>query len=507
MDLKGTRVKGYYRCAALGAAALALSLLFAGCSLPSAEAEAEEETSPVQAMALRAPGIYDSEDTAIVVKKDLEAGTIQFQNIATSRRYTLNYDGATKLYDRYDEAVSMEQLQEGCIATVRFYKPDKTLAYVKVYPDCLYYDNVDNYSMNLSRGTMNIGSGVYNISGHVVVVSDGREVDLMDVNQMDVLSVWGYKNMIYSINVERGHGYLRLQNETYFLNGWLDVGDRVIQKVSEDMLLVVPEGTFPVTVSNKGSSATQEITFARNEEMAWDLGDVEITVVQKGRLIFTLTPATAKVTIDGNAVDVSKPVELDYGLHRMRVTADGYDTVAQYIKVAEPSATIGIELEQSEESAKAEASSKEKSSETDKKTDKDQENESDGDSKPASSKTESKTSSGNRDGEDDEEDSSTEKNDNKSGSNSDNDKDDDDEKNSAVSASAKYKVYIDAPEGVEVYLDGNYVGITPTNFPKTEGSYVVTLRKSGYQTRSYTLQIDGEKKDVNYSFTELGKLE
>jgi hypothetical protein len=74
-------------------------------------------------------------------------------------------------------------------------------------------------------------------------------------------------------------------------------------------------------------------------------------------------------------------------------------------------------------------------------------------------------------------------------------------------ASGKYKVYIDAPEGVEAYLDGNYIGITPVSFTKKAGSYVVSLRKAGYQTRSYTLQIDNEEKDINYTFTDLIELE
>ena len=45
-------------------------------------------------------GIYDSEDAAVVVRKDLEAKTVQFQNIASSRRYTLTYDGTTMIYDK-----------------------------------------------------------------------------------------------------------------------------------------------------------------------------------------------------------------------------------------------------------------------------------------------------------------------------------------------------------------------------------------------------------------------
>lgn len=315
---------------------------------------------------------------------------------------------------------------------------------------------------------------------------------MMEVNTMDVLSVWGYKDRIYGIYIEKGHGYLRLQNEDYFVNGWIDIGDRVIRKVAEDMLLVVPEGTHKVTVSHKGSSATQEITFARNEEMAWDLGEVEITVVQKGTVIFTLTPLTAKVLIDGKEVDVSKPVEIEYGLHRMRITAEGYDAVAQYIRVAEPSANIAVELEKSEEETQEASSEKKDTTEKDaSEKDTDQEDDVDDEEGTTSKKYQSKLS--------DTEDEDTEEKSSK--------KQEEDSKDTVVSSKSKYKVYIDAPDGVEAYVDGNYIGITPISFNKVPGSYVVTLRKTGYQSRSYTLQIDEEQKDVNYSFTDLVKLE
>lgn len=66
-----------------------------------------------------------------------------------------------------------------------------------------------------------------------------------------------------------------------------------------------------------------------------------------------------------------------------------------------------------------------------------------------------------------------------------------------------YQVYIDAPEGAEVYVDGNYIGICPISFRKVEGPHVITLRRTGYETRSYTIQVDGEDKDISYSFAEL----
>ncbi len=491
--------KGCFSALAAAFAALAL----AGCSLqdiadqlsqnPAADSSAQE-TQPQQDTAVRPSNIYDSEDTAVVVKKDYEAGTIQLQNIRTSRRYTLNYSGTTRVYNRHGDDISMKQLEEGSVVTARFYRENKALSYIKAISDGIYYSKLDNYSMDLEKGTFSTGGNIYNISGHIVVISDGREADLMDVNKVDVLSVWGYDNMIYGINVERGHGYLRLQNETYFVDGWVEVGDRIMRKITKDMLLVVPEGTFDVTVSSKGSSATQRITFARNEEMAWDLGSIEITVVQKGSIIFAITPATATaaVTIDGNAVNIAKPVELDYGLHRMRITAEGYDTISQYIRVAEPTASIDIELQKSEEESVQEESSSADTSlaQNDNTT-----------ASPPGTKTQTNTDTDANDGGEE----SSESKESDGDDNKENDDDDDDD--NVISSDSDYKVYIDAPDGVEAYLNGNYIGITPVSFAKTAGNYVITLRKTGYQTRSYTLQIDSEKKDVNYSFTELSELD
>ena len=68
---------------------------------------------------------------------------------------------------------------------------------------------------------------------------------------------------------------------------------------------------------------------------------------------------------------------------------------------------------------------------------------------------------------------------------------------------AQYKVFVDAPAFAEGYLDGNYVGIAPTSFAKSEGSHIITLRRSGCETRSYTISVDREYKDVTYSFAEL----
>lgn len=452
----------------------AVLCLLGGCSFLEPGAAQESEQAVHTGVVTVTPGMYDSEDTAIVIAKDTQESAIQLQNLATGKRYTLNYDGATYIYDKHEQEISLGQVELGAVVNVKFYKPKKLLASMKVDAQAMHFEELDNYVLDTKRGTISVGETVYNLSNHLVILSEEEQVELIDINQLDVLSIWGYNNQIYSINVEQGHGYLRLQNDTYFVDGWIEIGQKIIRKITEDMLIVVPEGKTTVKVSHNGSSAAQEITFARNEEMAWDLGDVEITEVQKGNIIFTIEPADANVTIDGKNVNISSPVELEYGVHQMTVRADGYDTLAQYIKVREPSANISIELEKKENT---DEESKENSEKTD--SDSDTDTSLDADSDSNSNKQEETSAA--------EESAAA--------------------KNTTTSTSGKYQVHIDSPEGVEVYVDGNYVGIAPVSMTKEVGNYVITLRKTGYQTRSYTVQIDDEDSDVNYSFAELMKLE
>ena len=81
------------------------------------------------------------------------------------------------------------------------------------------------------------------------------------------------------------------------------------------------------------------------------------------------------------------------------------------------------------------------------------------------------------------------------------------ETGNAITSTLSYYVTVDSPTDVELYLDGNYVGITPCSFKKEAGSHVLTLRKTGYTSKSYTIQVDSEEKNISYSFLDLTLLE
>jgi hypothetical protein len=417
-----------------------MAMLLTACANPfrSQSGPEPEAASPTPERAdtgfvLTGPESYDSADTAVLVGRNGDENTVTFLNLELGRKYTLSLDGTTGLYDKYGEGISLDQVHLGDVVDITFLKSKKHLTTLRLSSKSWILENVERYEINPVRSEVTIGSETYKLTSNTQYLAEGMALDMMDLNPADIVSFLGIDKQILTVRVEKGHGYLRLANDENFIGGWIEVGAAQIRQITEDMLLLVPEGSYQVNISHRGGGGVKSVVINRNEETLLDIGDLEIPEPQYGIVLFSLDPSSADLYIDGTQVDVSGPVSLEYGVHQMIARAEGYQSVTQYIRVAEASASINVVLEASR--------SEEEEEET--------------------------------------------------------------PDPSAPIATDYYKVYVDAPEGAEVYLDGNYMGISPCSFRKTAGAHVITLRKTGYETRSYTVQVDEENKDISYSFADL----
>ena len=433
-------------------AGMLLLALFAGCGSDSTGNETvptEQAGSPGTGYVLTGPGSYDSADTAVVVKINTAEQKITFLNLQVNKNYTLTYDGTTVFSDRYGQPLSLGQVNEGDIVDVTFLKSKKTLTTLALSNSSWSNEEVSRYVISAATHSVTIGEDVYKITDDIKIFSDGEEIEIMDLSETDVLDFHGIDKTVYSIVVNKGHGYLRLSGDENFIGGWIEIGQTIIHRITDDMLLTVPEGSYQVIISVPGGGGTKSVIINRGEEVTLDIGDLKIEEPKYGQVVFALTPSSATLYIDGEEVDVRSPVTLEYGIHQLIAKAEGYDSVTSYLKVAEASAGIEIVLEAEKQD----------------------------------------TGDNDKDSDDEEDDKKDDDNDTVSSGN--------------TTATGYYQVHIDAPEKVEVYVDGNYIGISPISFKKVEGAHIITLRANGYETRSFTIEVDGEDKDVSYSFADL----
>lgn len=447
----------FYKCTVIGCLAVCI-LLMAGCGKNTQNAEQQSQAqSPVIKLA---PGAYDSADTAIVVAKQENQNKITFLNLKKKKNYTLNYDGITCFMDKYGSQISVSQLQEGEMVDIQFLKGEKLLTSLTISDKIWTLNDITKFELDLSAGRMKIMDEYYTLDETTVVLSDGKLMEFLDIHAQDVLQIKGEDHKIHSIIIQKGHGYLRLENAEYFYGGWIEVGQKVIQKIEDGMLLTVPEGDYEVYISHNGIEGTKQVSIKRNEETKLDVSDLKKEdLIKYGNLIITTEPSSAEVYIDGKQVDISRIIKVSYGIHQLMAKAEGYDTIIQYIRVKDSSANIAISLDEETVHTVSDNSVNKDSDTTENKN----------------SSLENNTVSDNN--------------------------------VSDTAGTTGYKVTIEAPVGAEVYVDGNYVGIIPASFAKKPGTHDVTIRKSGYKTRSYTVDVDDENKDINYSFSELTKSE
>ncbi len=429
---------------------------------------------------------YIYEDTVILVTMDTGEKCITFQNVETGLRYTLNYDGVTHFNDKYGSAMSASQVRCGMIAEISFNKDEKKLLTLDISPDYFVYSDITFQEFIKQDSRMMFLGEEYKLDDFLAISDGNMNLDKMELSKDDVISICGKDHTIYSIYLQSGHGYLRLENDEYFVGGWIEVGNRIIRSITEDMLLTVPEGAYEVLVSNDGISDVKTVTIGRNQEVTLDLGDIDVEK-KYGNVLFVLNPSDAELFVDGAKVNTGGPVSLEYGIHQLICRADGYETMGSYIKVGEPSASVSLTLtsDGSDEDEDEEDESSESSSSTSESTS--QNNESSSQNSSGTTSENSSTSSENSS-------SSSENTSENEGSSA---------GNSSGTASTSAKVYVDGPEGTEIYVDGSYVGIAPVSFAKPTGSVVITIRQTGFQTRSYTIQLEDDDKDVHYSFSDL----
>ncbi len=429
-----------------------LSILLTICMLAGCGSSQKKSTEPGEdanlsqtesTAAAKGMTLADSLDQVILRQIDAENQRLLCYSLKAKKSYLLVFDDATTIQDKYGQQLVAAQLQNGDPVTVAFIQEEQKARGIWLDTGYERKDNITGYEINEAAHTMDFDREQHSIERDCLVLLGGKIAEFSDINECDELSVIEKDSKIAALVVTRGHGYVRLVGADSFEGGWVEFGSDLIRPVEKDALYVVPVGAYEMLISKGKDSGTKQIEVKSQEEVQVDVSDILTDADRTGQVFFTIQPAGAKLVIDEKQKDYSNAVELSYGIHQVVVSAEGYQTSTQYIKVGEPMASLSVTLTEAKE-----------------------QEEDTGDGSASGSVSSNST---------------------------------------VVSASAdgEYKVYIDGPPGAELYVDDIYIGVVPASFAKQSGKHTVCLRKEGYITRSYTLQIDDGKNDNHYSFSSL----
>ncbi|MCR5746478.1 MAG: PEGA domain-containing protein [Lachnospiraceae bacterium] len=430
----------------------------------------------------------EMDDLAVFVEYMPEKGDIRLLSTDNGKTYTVSVNDLTTFSDKYGRVSVAELFEPGMIVNAKISIHAKTIKELSQDPNTTERRDVTGFEINMNRGIFKLDDGTnLHITENTAVFKNGKRIKAESITDSDTLIVRSIGHELYSIVITSGYGHLRIKGTQFFSGGWIQVAG-MIRPVPDDtsMLLDVPEGEYDLVVTYKGRGGSKSIAVNRGRETVVDVSDMKEDLVKTGELIFTIRPldAVAKVKIDGKEIDQSNPVTLEYGVYMMEVSAPGYITIKERISVGSELSNVNIELQQSsdDEEEKEKEESKDKSD----KEETGNENETDQNDWNNLKPLDNYNTTGNKTG-------------NTSSTSS--------SSSSSVSGDSAVlygnHIYIEAPEKAEVYFDGIYKGIVPCSFAKEAGTHVITLRRDGYEPRTFTVNLDTTTQNETYSFSEL----
>jgi len=295
----------------------------------------------------------------VVLQIDNAEQTIRLQSVETEKISEYGLSDATAYRDKYGDFTGSSQIVPGKIVTIGSANADGNLSYIQLSEKSWEQDNVKKFEVDTEKNIFTIGKTRYYFDDSLLVFLDGEQVSFDMITENDQLRIAGVDKKVSSVSVTSGHGFFVLTHTELFEGGWLAVGNECVLQIEKDMKVEVPEGTYQVSVANDGYGDTKEATVVRNETTVLNLEDYKGEGPKMGKVQFHLKPEDTMLTIDGNKVDTSQPVELKYGIHELVASSEKYGVYKEKLLVSSESVEITMDMKKMKEAREEEKEEKE----------------------------------------------------------------------------------------------------------------------------------------------------
>lgn len=298
---------------------------------------------------------------AVITSTDIDNKIVNFYRVDTEENCMYTYNAGTTVLTKTGRVSTIESLPEGAVVELKYNPSSYMITSIQISDDKEIWENtkVTNFSVDDTTRSITVGNSLYYYKDDVCVFSNGRQIDISELNSNDQLVVRGQGTRVLSIVVEKGHGYVSLKGAEIFVGGLVDVSGSLVKVIEDNMLLIVQEGVHKVEVRNGDNIAEKYVTVVRDEQCIADFSDVAANVTVTGTVKINVNVSNATVYIDNVKRDHSGVITLISGKHRLVVAAEGYVTYSGTIEVGSGHKSMDIELGVDKEPSTSEPTTKE----------------------------------------------------------------------------------------------------------------------------------------------------
>jgi len=331
----------------------ALMVIIAGCltffafyfqNIQDSAAQAAPTPSPTPTPIIVVPPDVRNM-TAQIVQINHNPTTMEVVQLSNGLRHQFIYTTSTEMTNIHGNPMVFEQLALGQLMDLSFDANNDTLLAAHQSRNAWERRNQTNLRFDLENDTLTVGNDIFSFSHHqTLVLYQGESFPIAQLQPINSVTLVGYGNQVWLIQLDAGHGFLQLNNAERVINGTIEVGTHLFLPLAGFTSEMLQSGQHRIVVNGQNiETFVRTIYVEQGETFIFDLMDVQLLT---GMIAINTTPAHAFVFINGEMRTGTAPVELPFGEHLIRVESYGYVSQEQVINVTASQGIITVALEE-----------------------------------------------------------------------------------------------------------------------------------------------------------------
>lgn len=198
--------------------------------------------------------------------------------------------------------------------------------------------------IDTDKMTVSNGVSTYEYDKNTLFIYNGELIKAEDMDKSDVVTLKGVDDKVWTVTVEKYHGYIKLENVDKIDNPVITIDGEEVE--FEENQAAVSAGAHSLGISGSNiEDLTVDIHITAGEVYSVDLASVQ---EKTGVLTLNVNVDDCIIVVDGKQVSKDSPVVLSLGTYPISVSAEGYKTYNGTVEIDEPLVEVDIELEKIE---------------------------------------------------------------------------------------------------------------------------------------------------------------
>ncbi len=279
----------------------------------------------------------------VIKEVDTDLGKLSVFDIEKNEKIELVMDGGVVIKDEYGTELTFAQLQNGDMIESKYdinkMRPEHVYKTAKTWER----KNISEVHINTDENIIEIGNDRYDYTDELVTIYNEDSFDLNHINEVDEVTLRGYKNTVWAVIMQNRHGFITLCNHSSYIGGIMEVGTKKLIDIEETTTVTVPVGVHKLLITKEGMMPySAEIMIVEDKEVEIDLSD---STPKVGLVNFIFSDEDVNLYINNESINTNEPVKLNYGKYTLRAEKEGFTKVEKELTISQAYLDYPIQLE------------------------------------------------------------------------------------------------------------------------------------------------------------------